>query len=95
MKVLKTIKAWRIIEPILLGSLVNIIINYIFNPVNPDFELEEFIVACFFAIPITEINHKIDSSLEKTINWSTNLKKRFTYHLTYLSLSLFFFQSRL
>lgn len=90
MKVLKTIKVWRIIEPILLGSLVNIIINYIFNPVNPDFELEEFIVACLFAIPITEINHKIDTSLEKKIKWSTNFRKRFTHHLTYLSLSLFF-----
>lgn len=90
MDVLKTIKIWRIIEPILLGTLVNIIINYIFNPKNPDFILNEFMVAWLFAVPITEINHKIDTSLEKKIKWSTNFKKRFSYHLAYLSLSLFF-----
>jgi len=89
MKLLKTINIWRIIEPILLGSLVNIIINYIFNPENPDFMLNEFIVAWLFAVPITELNHKIDIWLEKKANWSSNFKKRFVYHLAYLSLTLF------
>jgi len=72
MKVLKTLNAWRIIEPIVLDSLVDVIINYIFNPINSDFELKELIVACLFAIPITEINHKIDTSLEKKLKCSNN-----------------------
>lgn len=87
---IKNINYWRVIEPIILGSTANILINYIFSPNNPDLILEEFIVAFIFAIIVTEINYKIDIFLDKSFSWTHNFGKRFGYHLVYLSVFLLF-----
>ncbi len=83
------INYWRILEPIVLGSLANIVINYIFNPSRPDFIWEEFMVAVIFALMVTEINRLIDFKLEKKVGWTDNLGKRFFYQLVYLATTLF------
>ena len=85
---LSKIPYWRIVEPILLGSIANILINYIFKPNNPDFILEEFIVAIAFAAVVTEVNRFIDLKLEGKFSWTVNFKRRFLYQLSYLTLSL-------
>ena|GEM_PF-2286648 len=90
MKILKDIDYWRILEPILLGSLANIFVNIAFNPSNPDSSLREFIVAILLCIPITELNRFIDIRLENKYSWTINPKKRFFYNLLYLTLSLIF-----
>ena len=87
---IKRINYWRVIEPIILGSTANILVNYIFKPNAPYFILEEFIFAFVFAIIVTEINHKINISLDKKFSWTQNFSKRFRYHLAYLSLFLLF-----
>lgn len=79
---------WRILEPILLGSIANIAINFIFNPSRPDFILKEFLIAIVFSGVLTEINRFIDFRLEKKLSWANNLGKRFIYHLAFLTLSL-------
>ncbi|WP_422861343.1 LytTR family transcriptional regulator DNA-binding domain-containing protein [Flagellimonas sp. W118] len=81
----KKINYWRILEPILLGSVTNIVVNFIFDPVNPDFILEEFLVAVVFATILTEINRLIDKKLDKKISWANNLGKRFLHQLIYLT----------
>ena len=75
---------WRILQPVLLGTISNIIINYIFSPLNPDFIWNEFLFAILLAIPITELNRIIDIKLEKTLSWIKEYKKRFFYHLVLL-----------
>lgn len=87
----KKFNYWRVIEPIILGSLVNILVNYIFNPSNPDFIWDEFFNAWIFALIVTETNRKIDKALEKKYKWTNDFNKRFYLHLIYLSLSLLFF----
>ncbi|PWL38869.1 hypothetical protein DKG77_11570 [Flagellimonas aquimarina] len=84
----KNIAYWRVIEPILLGSIANIIINFIFNPTRPDFILKEFLIAIMFAMILTETNRVIDFRLEKKLSWTNNLSKRFLYQLMYLTIAL-------
>jgi len=52
--ILKNTNYWRIMEPILLGSVANILINYIFNPAHPDFILKEFVVKLEHKHPWTQ-----------------------------------------
>ncbi len=85
---MKNFDFWRVLEPILLGGIANIIINYIFDPKNPDFLLNEFLVAFMFAFVVTEANRKINMVLDKKISWTHNFRKRFIYHLIYLTISL-------
>ncbi|MEP5611168.1 MAG: LytTR family transcriptional regulator DNA-binding domain-containing protein [Cyclobacteriaceae bacterium] len=80
----------RVLQPILLGAIANIIVNYIFNPDDPDFILSEFVAAILLFIPITEINHAIDRGLEKRFSWIKSLPKRLVSHLILLLLSIVF-----
>ena len=84
----KRYEYWRFIEPIMLGAISNIVVNYIFNPLNPDWILKEFFIAILLAIPITEANKLIGSRLEKKYSWHVNFKKRFLYQLLYLTVIL-------
>lgn len=79
---------WRILEPILLGSAVNIAVNFFFNPKHPDFILDEFIIAIAFGFIITEVNRSIDTYLEKKLDWVADFRKRFLIHLMYLLITL-------
>lgn len=79
---------WRLMEPIILGSLANMIINYVFDPDDPDFIFSEFLAAWILCIPITELNRLIDHRLERRFSWTRDFKHRFLYHLFYLTLSL-------
>lgn len=76
----------RILEPILLGSSANLIINIIFDPMNPYgwWSVTEFIIAILFCIPITEMNRFIEKKLESKFK-STNPNKLFLYQLLLLS----------
>ena len=74
----------RLLQPILLGTIANILINYIFDPANPDFIWDEFLVAIMLAIPLTEMNHFIDLKLEKKHDWLHSFKKRLSLHLLML-----------
>ncbi len=87
---MKNIDYWRVLEPIILGTIANITINYIFDPKNPDFVLDEFLFAFVFATIVTEINHKINTRLDKKYSWTHNLGKRFSLHLAYLTITLLF-----
>ncbi len=78
----------RVFQPIILGSLSNIIVNYVFDPENPDFLVSEFIVAILLALPVTELNHYIDRRLEAHFSWTKSFKKRFIMHLGLLSISV-------
>ena len=82
--------ASRVLQPIILGSLANILVNYIFNPGDPDFILSEFVVAIGLCIPLTELNRYIDRRLEMHYSWTRSFRKRFLYHLGLLSLSALF-----
>nr|WP_299173348.1 LytTR family DNA-binding domain-containing protein [uncultured Allomuricauda sp.] len=84
----KKINYWRILEPVLLGSIANIVINFIFDPADPDFIFEEFFVAIIFGVVLTEINRLIDKKLDKKISWTNNLGKRFLHQLVYLTTTL-------
>ena len=86
---LKNNNFWRIIEPILLGSIVNIIINAIFNPSDPAlwWSKTEFVVAILFCTPITEINRFIEKKLTKKLRVITSYKF-FLYQLLILSFSM-------
>jgi LytTr DNA-binding domain len=75
----------RILEPIVLGSVANLIINFIFNPYSYEFRLDELAVACILSIPITELNRYIDKKLERRFNWITHPRKRFVIHLVLIS----------
>ncbi len=81
---------WRILQPVLLGSLANIIVNYVFNPREPDFFLEEFVVAILLSIPITELNYHIDRRLERSYSWTRSFAKRFFFHLGLLTFCTLF-----
>ncbi|WP_420601801.1 LytTR family transcriptional regulator DNA-binding domain-containing protein [Flagellimonas sp.] len=75
-------------EPVLLGSIANIVINFIFDPANPDFILKEFLVAIVFAAMLTEVNRMIELKLDKKVGWANNLGKRFFLQLIYLTITL-------
>lgn len=81
----------RIIEPVFLGSVSNLVINFILNPKSGRFHLDEFFVACILSIPITELNRYIDNQLGKRINWIVSPKKRFSTHLILITSSLLIF----
>ena len=81
---------WRILQPLLLGTISNIVINYFFSPANPDFLLDEFLFAILLAIPITELNRIIDAYLEKKYSWIKASKKRFLYHFFLLMATMIF-----
>ena len=74
----------RLLQPVLLGTIANILINYVFDPSNPDFLWDEFLVAIMLAIPLTEMNHFIDLRLEKNHDWLHSFKKRLSLHLLML-----------
>ncbi|WP_422860690.1 LytTR family DNA-binding domain-containing protein [Flagellimonas sp. S174] len=73
-----------------MGAIANIVINYIFDPENPDFIIDEFLVAFICAVLITEINRKINIVLEKRFSWTHSFSQRFIYHLMYLTAALIF-----
>ena len=78
----------RIAEPIILGSISNIVVNYIFDPVAPDFDWIEFLIASILAVPVTELNRYINRALEKKFSWEQHPWRRFFHHSGYLTLSL-------
>jgi hypothetical protein len=78
----------RILEPIFLGSLSNIIVNFIFNPQSFTFSLDEFAVAVILSIPLTELNWYIDRKLERKISWIERPQQRFGIHLLLISSGL-------
>lgn len=75
-------------ESIVLGSLSNIVINFILNPLKPDFILNEFLVASFLSIPIVLYNQIINLNLEHAYSWKIQPTKRIFYHFTLLALIL-------
>lgn len=77
----------RITEPILLGSVANLIINIIFNPNNPGvwWSKTEFVVAILFCLPITETNRYVEKKMEKKYK-NAHPFKLFIIQLTILSL---------
>ena len=81
---------WRILQPILLGTTSNIVINYIFSPTHPDLLWHEFFIAILLAVPATEINRIIDINLEKKYSWIHAFKKRFLYHFVLLMATTLF-----
>lgn len=80
----------RILEPILLGSMANVIVNHLFNPDALAFVPSEFMVACMLALPITELNRYINNRLDKKMGWLENPRKRLLTHFAWLALSLLF-----
>ena len=78
----------RILQPVLLGSVSNIVINFILHPDSPVFPVDEFIIACILSVPITELNRYIDNQLEKRINWILFPVRRFSTHLLLISFCL-------
>lgn len=76
--------ARRIFEPIFLGSAANMLINYLFDPAQPAFLLNEFVIAILLCVPITELNRYIDHMLERRYAWTVAPVKRFAYHLLLL-----------
>ena len=80
----------RLLQPILLGTIANILINYFFDPDNPDFLWEEFLIAILLSIPLTELNLFFDARLEKKFSWVVSFEKRLMLHLTLLLLSTIF-----
>lgn len=78
----------RILEPILLGSASNIMVNVLFNPHHFQLIDDEFIIAWVLSVPITELNRYIDRQLEIRINWISQPLKRFALHLLLISLCL-------
>ena len=74
-------------QPVLLGTVANVLVNIIFDPAQPDFLWSEFLAAVLLAVPITELNRLIDVRLEKKYNWITSFTRRFVYHLAFLLLS--------
>lgn len=74
----------RLLQPVLLGTIANILVNYIFDPASPDFLWDEFLAAIILVIPITEMNHFIGLRLERKFNWIDSFKKRLGLHLLFL-----------
>ncbi|WP_298901757.1 LytTR family transcriptional regulator DNA-binding domain-containing protein [uncultured Psychroserpens sp.] len=83
---------WRLLDPLLLGSFANLIINMLFNPSHPGnwLSMQEFVTAFIFCIPITEVNRFVGKKLEAKYNWNNEAKKRFFFQLLYLTLILVF-----
>ncbi len=79
----------RVLEPLMLGVLSNILINICFNPKHPDFIFKEFLVAIFFATIITELTRYASNKLDKKLNWSSNFKLRLFLNFIVLSALLF------
>ncbi len=75
----------RILEPVLLGCLANVLVSFIFNPHSVEFFFDEFLVACVLSVPITELNRYIDLWLEKKISWTKHPFRRFATHLLLIS----------
>ena len=88
LKALPKISLARILEPILLGCLANVLVSFIFNPHLVEFFFDEFIVACLLSVPITELNRYIDLWLEKKVSWTEHPLKRFATHLLLISFCL-------
>lgn len=78
----------RLVEPLVLGTLSNVLVNALFNPEEMQWNLDEFIVAWLLAVPITELNRYIDLRLEHVIPWPVNPGRRFVRHFLILSGSL-------
>lgn len=74
----------RLLQPVLFGTIANILVNYIFNPAKPDFLWEEFLTAIILIIPVTETNHFIGLKLEKKYDWIGSFGKRLGFHLLLL-----------
>ncbi|MBL0745632.1 LytR/AlgR family response regulator transcription factor [Chryseolinea lacunae] len=78
----------RILEPVLLGSVANVIVNYLFNPHAYAFVAGEFVVACLLSVPITELNRYINGRLDEKMGWLENPRKRLLTHFALLALGL-------
>lgn len=78
----------RILEPLFLGAVSNLAVNFIFNPYSYELNLNEFTTACVLCIPITELNRYIDQKLEQKFNWMEYPQQRFAIHLFLISLGL-------
>ncbi len=83
---------WRVLEPILLGSFANLLVNIAFNPLNFSkwWSLSEFIVAILLCICITEINRLLERKIESYYSWTLEPAKRFLCNLFFLTLSVAF-----
>lgn len=78
----------RLTEPLVLGTISNVVINALFNPRAIEWNLGEFFVAWLLAFPITELNRYIDLRLDDSISWSSQPGRRFLWHFIILSASL-------
>lgn len=78
----------RILEPVLLGCISNVIVNILFNPGNFHWVPAEFIVACLLAALITELNHYIDRRLDKKMSWVEAPLKRLITHFLLITVCL-------
>lgn len=79
----------RFVEPLVLGTLANVVVNALFNPGSMQWRPEEFVAAWLLSVPITELNRYIDRRLEATISWSLTPGRRFLWHFLILTVSLF------
>lgn len=78
----------RVVEPIFLGIIANLVINAIFYTHTYDLKLSEFIVAIGLFVPITEMNRYINWRLEGKISWKSYPIKRFVIHFLLIVVSL-------
>ena len=74
----------RLLQPIIFGVASNLLVNFIFDPVKPDLDVQEFAMAIILFIPITEFNRLLDIRLNKHYNWLSMPLKRLGYHLLFL-----------
>ena len=72
----------------MLGSVANVVVNFIFTPDSNHLDIDEFFIASILFIPITELNRFIDKQLERKIKWLEYPKKRIATHLLILTLCL-------
>ncbi|MBT30918.1 MAG: hypothetical protein CMO01_14765 [Thalassobius sp.] len=77
-----------LVEALFLGSVANLLINYFFNPIKPDFIIQEYLIACLLSLPIVLCNQKINLYLERTYDWKELPTQRFFFHLAYLAVVL-------
>lgn len=78
----------RIFQSILLGITANIVINFIFNPENPDFLWSEFLAAILLSWPIIELNRLLDNRLVLNNQRIKSFGKRLLLHLIVLFSSI-------
>ena len=78
----------RITQPILLGIIGNICVNYIFDPLDPDFLWSEFLAAILLSIPITELNQLLDKRLVLNNHRLKSFGARLLLHLLVLFFSI-------